>query len=89
MGLLQKLKSYGISSWAFGLCLSFTVRLHSSSFVRLSQMVLDVKSSQCPVNTCIPQGSVLGTTHFLQYINDLPNVICNIAIYADNATVYS
>ena len=54
-------------------------------------MVLDAKSSQkCPVNTCIPQGFILGPTHFLQYINDLPDVICNIAIYADNATtVYS
>ena len=33
---------------------------------------------------------VLYPTLFLQYINDLPdNVICNIAIYADNTTLYS
>ena len=28
--------------------------------------------------------------HFLRYINDLPvDVICNIAIYADDTTLYS
>ena len=38
----------------------------------------------------ILQGSILGTTLFLYDINDLPyDVICNIAIYADDTTVYS
>ena len=33
---------------------------------------------------------VLYPTLFLRYINDLPDdVICNIAIYADNTTLYS
>ena len=27
--------------------------------------------------------------HFLLYINDLPDVICNIAMYADDAILYS
>ena len=32
----------------------------------------------------------LTLTLFLKYINDLPNdVICNVAIYADNTTLYS
>ena len=47
-------------------------------------MVLDGKSSQeYSVN-------VLGPTLFLLYINDLPdNVICDIAINADDTNLYS
>ena len=53
-------------------------------------MVLDGKSSQeYPVNAGVPQGSILGSTPFLLYINDLPdNVFCDIAIYADYTTPY-
>ena len=54
-------------------------------------MVLDGKSSQeYPVNAGISQGSILGPTLFLLYINDLlDGVICDIAIYADDTTLYS
>ena len=54
-------------------------------------MVLDGKSSQeYPIHAGVPQGSILGPTVFLLYINALPNdVICNIAIYADNTNLYS
>ena len=54
-------------------------------------MVLDGKSSQeYPVNARVPQCSILGPTLFLLFINDHPNdVICNITIYTDDATLYS
>ena len=54
-------------------------------------MVLDGKSSQeYPVNARVPQGSILGPTLFLLCINDLPDdVICDIAIYADDTTLSS
>ena len=54
-------------------------------------VVLDGKSShKYPLNTGVPQGSIYGPLLFLLCINDLADdVICNIAIYADDATLYS
>ena len=53
-------------------------------------MVLGGKSSEeYLVNAGISHGSILGPTLFLLCINDLPDVICNIAIYTDDATLYS
>ena len=54
-------------------------------------MALDGKSSQeYPVNAGVPQGSTVSPRLFLLYINDLPDdVTCNIAIYANDTTLYS
>ena len=82
--LLYKLKSYGILGQIFSLISSFLSN-------RQLQVVLNGKSSQeYSVNAGVPQGSIHGSTLFLLYINDLPDhVICNIAIYADDTTLYS
>ena len=52
-------------------------------------MVLDGKTPQeYPVNAAVPESFTLGPTLSLLYIDDLPDVICNIAIYADG-TIYA
>ena len=78
VGLLHKLKSYGISGQIFGLIFSFLSN-------RWLLVVLDGKSSQeYVVNAGVPQGSILGPALSLLYINGLPDdVMCDIAIYAD------
>ena len=54
-------------------------------------MVLNEKSSQkYPINSRVAQGYILGPTPFLLYVNELlDDVICNIAIYAGDTTIYS
>ena len=54
-------------------------------------MVLDGTSSQeYAVNMGVAQSSILGPTLFLLYIHDLPDdVICDIAGYADDTSLYS
>ena len=76
--------SRGISGQIFDLISSFLSN-------RWLLVVLDGKSSQeYPVNAGVPQESTLGPTLFLLYINDLrDDVICNIAIYADDTTLNS
>ena len=78
-GLPHKLTSYGISGQVFGLISSFLSK-------RWLWVVLDGKSSQeYQVNYGVLQGSILSPRLFLLYINDLPDdVICDIAIYADD-----
>ena len=76
--------SQGISGQIFRLISSFLSN-------RRLRVVLDGKSLQeYPVNAGVTEGSILALTLFLLYINDLRDVVsCNIAIYADDTTIYS
>ena len=45
-------------------------------------------SQEYPINAGVIKGSILGPKLFVHYINDFPDDICNIAIYADNTNLY-
>ena len=81
-GLLHERTSYAISGQVLGLISSFLSN-------RQLRVVLDGKTLQeYPVNTGVPLGYIISPTPFLLYINDLANdVICHIAIYADDTTL--
>ena len=83
MQFSSKSKCYGTSGQTLGLISTFLSN-------RQLWVVLDGKSSQeYPVNARVRQGSILGSTLSLLYINDFPyRNICNIAIYADETTFY-
>ena len=83
-GLLHKLKAYGVAGSILSILESFLKE-------RSLKVVLDGQSSPLyNINAGVPQGSVLGPTLFLVFINDLPDeVLSRIGIYADDTTLYS
>ena len=82
-GLIHKLCGYGINGHLLDLIQSFLSN-------RQLKVVLDGQESACySINAGVPQGSVLGPILFLLFINDLPDdLLSQIAIYADDTTVY-
>ena len=65
-------------------------KLKSYEWILWIQVAFDGKCShKYPVNAGVPQGSILDPTVFLLYINDCPvDVICNIAVYDDDNSLY-
>ena len=81
--LLRKLQHYGIQ----GPLLNWLESFHTQCFQ--SVVCEDQTSSQCPVTSGVPQGTVLAPLLFLLYINDLPdNVQSSVRLFADDALLY-
>ena len=81
--LLWKLHQYGIRGNALTWIQVFLGN-------RSQQVVIDgEESDSIPVNSGVPQGSVLGPILFLAYINDLPGGISSqVRLFSDDTALY-
>ena len=81
--LLKKLEKYGIKGKALNWIKDFLSERQQRVFIKGSS------STWTDIAPGVPQGSVLGTTLFLVYINDLPEAIDGLVrIFADDTKVY-
>ena len=82
--LINKLSGYGIKGNLLEWINDFlTDRTHFAN-------VNGATSGKVQVTSGVPQGSVLGPTLFIYYINDMPNIVdCSVKIFADDTKAYS
>ena len=76
-GLFHKLKPSGISGEIFG---------HISSFLSKRQLQVDLDGKTHKNIELMLE--FLNVLFLILYFNDLPDVICDIAIYDDDITLY-
>ena len=83
--LINKLKGYNITGPILNWIISFLS--NRKQFVKINNSV----SNSSNVTSGVPQGSVLGPTLFIYFINDLPKVVKNskVKIFADDTKVYN
>ena len=82
--LINKLRNYNIGG---SLLQWFTSYLHDC---QQRVTTLGATSSQKPVCSGVPQGSILGPILFLLYVNDLPDALTNstVACFADDTKIF-
>ena len=81
--LIKKLEIYGIKGKLLNWIRDFLSERQQRVFIKGSS------STWTDIASGVPQGSVLGTTLFLVYINDLPEAIEGLVkIFADDTKVY-
>ena len=84
LGLLYKIKNFGINGKFFDLIESFLSE-------RYQQVTINGQSSNwLPIKAGVPQGSILGPLLFLIFINDLPDGLqSNVKLFADDTALFS
>ena len=82
--ILEKLKGYGIGG-------SLLLWLKSFLLGKFQTVVLNESVSQWSgVTSGVPQGSILGSLHFLLYINDIAEAIqSELGVFADDTKIFS
>ena len=83
--LIIKLHYYGIRGTALNWFISYLS--NRKQFVQINSC----KSSMLPLNTGVPQGSILGPLLFLIYMNDIPNSsdLFDFILFADDTSLKS
>jgi len=82
--LLNKLKGYGITGSLLAWIKDFLS--DRTQYVKVN----NASSSNTEVSSGVPQGSVVGPTLFIYFINDMPDVVdCMVRVFADDTKAYT